>query len=154
MPLIFEFMLLGAGLLALILVARWLIKRMPGNQPYKYGLGLAIAAVFLLFWMNGAVGIIGSENNDANTWYLAVIGLAIFGGIVVRYRPAGMAWIMGSCAAGMIVIALVALVLGWGVSGPVWPNDVIMITLFFVSMFAGSAWLFQQAAGKREHVEE
>ncbi|MDE2996584.1 MAG: hypothetical protein OXT73_07600 [Bacteroidota bacterium] len=154
MPLIFEFMLLGAGLLALILVARWLIKQMPGNQPYKYGLGLAIAAVFLLFWMNGAVGIIGAENNDANMWYLAVIGLAVFGSIVVRYRSAGMAWIMGSCAAGMIVIALVALVLGWGFSGPVWPNDVIMITIFFVSMFAGSAWLFQQAAGKREQVEE
>lgn len=142
MGLAFEFMLLGAGLLVLVLGARWLIKRMPDNRPYKFGLILTIAATFLTFWVNGAVGIIGSENNDANAMYLAIILIALVGSTVVQFRPAGMAWVAGMNAIGMIVIAVLALVFGLGVDGPVWPMDVVWVTAFFVCMWAGAAWLF------------
>jgi hypothetical protein len=145
MGLAFEFMLLGAGLLALILGARWLIKRMPENRPYKFGLILAIGATFLTFWVNGAVGIIGSENNDANMMYLAIILIALVGSALARFQPSGMAWVGGMNAIGMVVIAVLALVFDLGVSGPVWPMDVIWVTAFFVCLWAGSAWLFHEA---------
>ena len=146
MELAFEFMLLGAGLMVLVLGARRLIKRMPGNRPYKYGLILAIAATFLTIWVNGAVGIIGSENNDANAMYLAIIIVALVGSVVVQFRPAGMVWVTGMNAMGMIVIAFLALVFDLGVNGPVWPMDVVWVTAFFVCFWAAAAWLFHEAA--------
>jgi hypothetical protein len=152
MGLAFEFMLLGAGLLVLVLGARWLIKRMPDNRPYKFALILAIAATFLTFWVNGAVGIIGSENNDANAMYLAIILIALVGSMVVQFRPAGMAWVAGMNAIGMIVIAVLALVFDLGVTGPVWPMDVVGVTVFFVCFWAGAAWLFHAAAERQERV--
>jgi hypothetical protein len=152
MGLAFEFMLLGAGLLVLVLGARWLIKRMPDNRPYKFALILAIAATFLTFWVNGAVGIIGSENNDANAMYLAIILIALVGSMVVQFRPAGMAWVAGMNAIGMIVIAVLALVFDLGVTDPVWPMDVVGVTVFFVCFWAGAAWLFQAAAEQQRAV--
>ena len=39
---------------------------MTGNSAYRAAVGVAIAAAFILVWMNLAVGIIGSEDNPAN----------------------------------------------------------------------------------------
>ena len=38
--------------------------RKTGDAAYRTAVGVALAAAFLLIWVNGAVGIIGSENND------------------------------------------------------------------------------------------
>ena len=48
-----------------------------GNIVYRSAVGFAFTAAFILIWVNGAVGIIGSENNDANLMY---------GGCVRRVR--------------------------------------------------------------------
>lgn len=145
MELAFEFTLLGAALLALVLGARTLIRFMPENRPYRLGLILAIAATFLTFWVNGAVGIIGSENNEANMMYVAIILIALVGSALSRFQPAGMARVGMVNAIGMVVIAVLALVFDVGVTGPVWPLDVVWITAFFAGLWAGSTWFFRQA---------
>ena len=53
-------LLFGTGL------AYELMARKGGTVAYRAAVGIALATVFLLVWVNGAVGIIGSENNDAN----------------------------------------------------------------------------------------
>jgi hypothetical protein len=46
-----------------------LAVRKGGDAAYRAGVGVALAAAFILVWANGAVGIIGSEDNAANLMY-------------------------------------------------------------------------------------
>ena len=54
-----------------------------GNIVYRSAVGLALTAAFILIWVNGAVGIIGSENNDANLMYGGVIGVFVLNAFLV-----------------------------------------------------------------------
>ena len=45
-------------------VAYELAVRMTGNSAYRAGAGFALAATFLTVWANGAVGMIGNEDNS------------------------------------------------------------------------------------------
>ena len=45
-----------------------LAARMTGNSAYRTG-GIAVAAAFILVWMNLAVGVIGTEDNPLNLLY-------------------------------------------------------------------------------------
>lgn len=86
---LFDFLLAGillggAGLLAELTVRT-------GNIAYRAGAGVAVAAAFLLFLVNGAVGFLGNENNPANLVFAGVIGFAILGSVLTGFRPAGMA---------------------------------------------------------------
>ncbi|MBS0480306.1 MAG: hypothetical protein JSR79_13555, partial [Proteobacteria bacterium] len=58
-----------------------LALRLTRNWAYRGGVALALAAIFLLVWINGAVGIIGDEDNPRNLLYGCVIMTAIGGGI-------------------------------------------------------------------------
>ena len=154
MPLIVEFLLLGLFGLALFGLFRFLISRVPANRYYKYGMAIGMVTGFLLFWVNGAVGIIGSENNDANMMYLMVLLLAFLASIAVGFKAAHMMWVMRVSAVAFVVIAVLALVFDMGVSGPVWPWDVVWITVFFMTLLLFAGWLFQQAAALETRKEE
>jgi hypothetical protein len=52
-----------------------LAARMTGNTAYRAAVGVAIAAVFILVWMNLAVGIIGTEDNPANLMHGGVLAV-------------------------------------------------------------------------------
>ena len=129
---IFGALLVGAGL------TYELAARKTGNTAYKIAVGLAILAAFLLFWINGAVGIIGNEDNDANLMYDGVLAIGLIGVIIARFEPEGMARAMFVTAGAQVLVFVVALVAGWGFTG--------LITAFFVAMWLGSAQLFRQAA--------
>ena len=51
----------------------------PTNTAYRWAVGVALAAAFILFWVNGAVGIIGADGDDANSMYYGV--LAVIAGL-------------------------------------------------------------------------
>ena len=55
-----------------------LAARMTGNSAYRAAVGVAVAAAFILVWMNLAVGIIGTEDNPAKLMY---------GGVLPVLRP-------------------------------------------------------------------
>ena len=69
--------------------ARRSTPRASGNAAYRAAAGFALAAAFLLVWVNGAVGIIGTENNDANLLYVGVFGVGFFGALIARFDPLG-----------------------------------------------------------------
>ena len=137
---VFGAMLLGAGLIYAF------VRGKSDNRTYRFAMGVALAAAFILIWVNGAVGIIGNENNDANMLYYGVIGVGIVGAMVARFQPGGMVRAMYATAIAQAGIAVVALIAGWGATAPIWPKDTLALTGFFVALWLLSAYLFQKVA--------
>ncbi len=132
-----DFVIFGA-LLVGVGVAFELAARKSGNTAYKTGVGVALAAAFLLIWVNGAVGIIGNEDNDANLMFYGVLAVGFIGTLIARFEPRGMARAMTATAGAQLLVFVIALVAGWGFTG--------LITLFFLALWVGSARLIQNAA--------
>lgn len=86
-----------------------LAVRVTSNIAYRAGIGAALAGAFLLIWVNGAVGMIGSEANPYNLLFGGVILIALAGAIVARFQARGMVWAMGAAAVAQAVIGLVGL---------------------------------------------
>ena len=135
---VFAFVLLGS-----VAAAYTLVIRKTRNTAYRSGAGVALAAAFVLVWANGAVGIIGDENNDANMMYLGVILVAIIGATMARFQPLALARALYATAAAQVLVPLIALILGLG---PVASWNVLILTLFFVGLWLLSARLFRISA--------
>ena len=132
-------LLIGVGL------AVELASRKTGAAAYLAAVGLALGSVLLLGWVNGAVGIIGSEDNKANLMYGGVLVVGAIGAIIARLKPEGMACALFATALTQTLVAVIALVgrLGSPYSGPL---EIVTINGFFVALFVGSAVLFWKAA--------
>jgi hypothetical protein len=116
--------------------------RMTRNAAYRGAAGLAIAAGFLLIWVNGAVGI---TDSDADMLYVLLVApIGILGAILARFRPRGMARAMFVTAFALVSVGIVALVAG---IVPAFndPIEVLALTGFFGTLFVGSGMLFRQA---------
>ena len=118
-----------------------LTVRMTRSTAYRAGVGIALAAAFLLVWINLAVGIIGSEDNPANHMFFGVLAVALAGAAIARFRPRGMARALVATAAAQVLVAVIALGAGLGFLGPV--------TVFFAGLWLASAWLFGKAAREK-----
>ena len=116
------------------------------NITYRWAVGVALLCAFLLTWINGAVGIIGSENSDANMMYLFVVAIPVVGAFLVRFKPRGLERTMYVTAAGQVIVAELALMHELGADGPMWPRDLLILTAFFTSLWLISALLFRKAA--------
>lgn len=114
------------------------------NLAYRAAVGVALGATFLLVWVNAAVGLIGSENNNANMMYGGVLAVGIVGAVIARFKPKGMARTMFGMALAQASVAVIALIgdLGAPVSGPL---EIVLVNGFFVTLYAGSALLFLHA---------
>ena len=112
------------------------------NLSYRLGAVLGLAAIFLTIWINGAVGMIGSEDNVYNLYFLAEIPIALLGSIAARFRARGMAIAM--FVAGSLHIAL-GLLAALGLGGPVRAHEVVL-TLLFAAPWLLSGGLFRKAA--------
>ena len=121
-----------------------LALRLTHNWAYRGGVVLALAAIFLLVWINGAVGIIGNEDNPRNLLYGCVVMTAIGGAIGAGARAAGMARAMAAAAVAMMLAWMMAAT-GGGYEPPS-AAGFFVIHLFFAVIFGGSAALFRKAA--------
>ena len=112
------------------------------NNAYRGATAVAIAAAFILVWMNLAVGIIGNEGNPANLMYGGVLAVGIIGAIIARFQSHGMVRALVATALAQTLVAVIALIAGLG--------HTLMLTGFFVALWLTSAQLFRKAA--REQV--
>ena len=116
-----------------------------GSLAYRAALAVALAAAFLLVWINLAVGIIGSENNPANLMFAGVLAVGIAGAIVARLRPAGMTRALLTTALAQVAVGLIAILSGMGqFASP--PLEFLGLTGIFTALWLVSAWLFRRAA--------
>lgn len=141
-----DFAVMGLLLGTVGLVAE-LLMRQSGSVTYRAGAAIAIAAAFLLVWVNLAVGFLGDENNLANLMFFAVLAAAAGGAILVRLRPAGMARAMVAAAGVQVLIGSVALLARLGSPGAAGDHEAVMGTSLFTGLWLASAWLFHKAAG-------
>lgn len=125
-----------------------LAVRATGNGAYRAAAGVALAAAFLLVWLNGAVGIIGNAQNPANLMFAGVLAIGITGALIARFRPSGTARAMLATAFAQASVAAIAISAGPGVAHKQWPWDILFLSGFFAALWLLSAWLFRESAGK------
>ena len=87
-----------------------------GNTSYK----AAVATVLILFWVIGA--------------------------IIVRFQPMGMARAMIVMALAQALVTVIALIIGKQDAPYMSVFEIVSLNSFFVSLFLGTARLFQKAA--------
>ena len=143
-----DFIVFGATLLGAC-GAYELATKMTGNIAYRAAVGIAVAAAFILTWMNLAVGVIGSEDHPANLMYGGVLAVTILGALVVRFQPQGMARVLVATALAQGLVGVIALTAGLGSTGANWPEVIVILTGFFSGLWLLSAWLFRKAAQER-----
>ncbi len=141
---VFDFVFAGALIFGTGLTYE-LVARKAGNIAYRAAVGVALAAAFLLVWVNGAVGI---TDSDADLMYVGVLAVGIIGAIIARFQPRGMARAMFATALAQALVAVIALIAG---IVPAYNSafEILGITGFYVALFIGSAWLFRHAARGR-----
>ena len=118
-----------------------LAAKATGNKAYRAAVGVALAAAFILVWMNLAVGIIGSEDNPANLIYGAVLAIGIIGALTARFQAEGMARALVATALAQALAGVIAVIAGSGYT--------LILTAFFVALWVTSAGLFRKAARER-----
>jgi len=123
-----------------------LAARLTRNAAYLGGVGVAVAAAFILVWMNLAVGIIGSEDNPANVMFAGVLAVGFAGACIARFRPAGMARALSATALAQVLVGAIALIAGFDSTAPSFPDAILVLTGFFAALWLASAWLFRRAA--------
>jgi hypothetical protein len=140
-----DFMVFGAMLAAACGTCE-LAARMTGNSAYRAAVGVAVAAAFILVWMNLAVGIIGTEDNPANLMFGGVLAVGIVGAVIARLQPHGMARALVAAALAQALVAVIALIAGKHEAPISSVAEIVLLNGLFVALFIGSAWLFQHAA--------
>lgn len=133
-------LLIGGAGLAYGLVA----KRVLSNRAYLLAVGVAVATVLLLVWVNAAVGgILGDD--PANMMYLGVLVVGMIGSVIANLEPQGMSRALLATALAIALVPAIALFIGT----PAFANGVAAVFglhAFFAVLFVGSALLFRKAA--------
>ena len=123
-------------------IASELIVRKSGSFAYRLGAAMAVIAAVLTIWINGAVGMIGSEDNPYNLVFLGVLIIALTGAVLSRFQAPGM-----MRATAVAAIAQLAA----GAAGL--PTDVrgAILSMLFASVWVLSAAFFRNAASENSN---
>ena len=119
------------------------------KMAYRSAVGVAIAAALLLYWIIGAVGLIGVDGDRADMMYLGVFAVGILGAAIARLRPHGMARVLLAMALAQALVAVIALFAGKHQAPISSVHEIVGLNAIFVALFIGSAWLFRHAARRQ-----
>ena len=119
-----------------------LAARKAPNFAYLAGSAAALAAGFGLFMVNGAVGLVGSEDEGANLLFGLVILVATIGAVAARGRPERLATTMFAAAALQVVVSIAVIgLVGLGADEGAPLAEVIGLSMF-AGLWAVSGGLF------------
>lgn len=123
-----------------------LATRTSRNWAYRSAVALALLASFLIVWINGAVGILGNEDNPANLVFGVVLAIEIAGTIVASAKADAMVRAMGVTAGAQALIGLVVFACGIAANEPPGAFGLLILIEGFAALWLGSALLFAKAA--------
>ena len=134
-----DFLIIGIMLLAACCAYEFAVW-LSADIAYRAGFALAVAASFLLVWVNLAVGIIGNEveNDVANLLFAGVILAWFIGGVFSGFRAKGMSYAMIAATLVHVAIGLFAAIAGWG-------YEAAVSGVLFCAMWIASFALFRKA---------
>lgn len=141
---LFDFVVAGSLLFGTGLAYELLSKK-ASVTAYKAAVGIAVAAAFLLTWINLAVGMIGSEDNPANLMYFGVLGVGVVGAFIARLQPHGMSRALFATALAQCVVALIAVAARFGYPKNT-PLQILTLNCMFAMLFVASGLLFRRAS--------
>jgi len=137
---IFAFILLFSAGLAFVCIAK-----QGSTIAYRTAAALAVASMFLLVWVNAAVGIVG-DDDSMSLMYPGVVLIGLSTAFLLRTKPSGMAQALVLTASAMACAAAVALLVEpHAAPGPL---PILGIHVFFCALFLISAFLFHRATPK------
>ncbi len=122
-----------------------LAVRRSRNLAYRAASVLTAAGILLLTWINGAVGIIGPDGEQANLLFLGVAAIAAIGAVLARLRPAPMARVMIVTAMAQAAAPVVAGMV-WPSIGSIYSGREVVLYGGFVAVWAAAARLYRRAA--------
>ena len=117
-----------------------------GNAACSMAAGLALGASLLSVWIPDSVGVIGSEKDDANILYVAVVLFALLASIAALFRPSGMAIAMAAAAVAELLVPVAAWFIWPDLRGAILKPEVPLMAALLAGMWGVSAWLFRKAA--------
>ena len=142
-----DFIIMGSVLFGIGLIYELISKRSEVTI-YRIALAVALIGAFLLFWVNGAVGIIGNEDQTPNFLYGIVFLIGLGGAFLSRLGAKGMSVTLFIAAGAQVLIPAIALII-WPPSVLSWSSGVLgvfMLSCFFGALFLISAMLFRRAS--------
>lgn len=117
------------------------------NTDFRTGVAVALAAAFLLTWINAAVGFVGAGANWANILYFLLVPTTLLGSVIARFKAKGMSVSMAGTAMAHALVTVFAFV-----AGLVRPEEVaafVAANIFFIETWVVAAVLFHRAARHR-----
>jgi hypothetical protein len=108
-----------------------LAVRMTPDSFFRAGALFALLSAFMVFWANGAVGMIGNEDNPINLLFIGVILIALVGAILSRFGKEGMALAMFTAGTLQASIATIFGILGSDFRGGVF--TIVLSSLWILS---------------------
>ena len=141
-----DFIFAGLMLAALCGTVELAVRR-SSKAIYRWAIGLAALGAFAVIWVNLAVGIVASEDNDYNSVFMAIILLTVIASALVRLRARAMARILPVTAVALLVALGIGQFLGSDELHDTRLAEWTGVTLF-AGMFAVSAMLFRDAASE------
>ena len=142
-----DFLIMGATLFGIALVYE-LIAWRSDKVLFRAGVGIALLGAFLLFWVNGSVGIIGSEGHPANLMFGAVFLVGLVGALLSNFRSRGLSRTLFSAAGVQMLVPVVALII-WPPSVMPWTPSifgVFVLTAVFAALFLLSGLFFRKSS--------
>lgn len=125
-----------------------LLTKSSVNIIHRAAVALAVAATFLLIWVNLAVGLIGSGPNAANLMYAGIVIILIGGFFISRFTIKGMETAMFVTAIALLFVAVIQLLGQMYEYAGSSVFEVIVINIFFATLFALSGLLFRFVKNK------
>lgn len=139
-----DFIIMGTLIFGTGVVYDWISSR-GNNKLYRIAVSIAVFTVFLLTWVNMAVGIIGSDKNDANLMYFSLIPIGLAGALIVKFQANGMAVVAFVLAGIQMLIPITAFIINKPDFDP-GVAAVFAINAIFSVLFIGSGLLFKRSA--------
>ena len=123
-----------------------LAARASRSWAYRGGAALALIVSFLLVWINGAVGIIGDEDNPENLVFGVVLAIEIAGAIVAKAKAEPMVRAMAVTAGAQALIGIIVFARGIAANEPPGAFGLLVLIEGFAVLWLGSTLLFAKAA--------
>jgi hypothetical protein len=141
-----DFVIMWVLIASAVAAYKFVASKAP-NRAYRFAAGLGVVTGLILLWMNAAVGLIGSEDNPANSMYVGVLVVGLIGAALARLEPLGMARALFVTAAAQFLVPVIAVII-WRPDFSPGVVQVFVLNFGFVLMFATSALLFRRSATK------